>query len=84
MRAGEVFVECAEKTGFPGFWFLWQAKTASWGDEHSSPEGKKANPEDRMKAIGCILAPCWAPKWKSVRRDKPARGRECKSLTRKG
>jgi hypothetical protein len=35
-----VFVKYTEKTEFPGFGFLRQAKTAPWGDEHISPKEK--------------------------------------------
>jgi hypothetical protein len=35
-----VFVECAENTEFPGFWFLWQLKTVPWGGEYGSPREK--------------------------------------------
>jgi hypothetical protein len=68
-RLGEVFVECAENTEFPGFGFLRQAKTAPWGG-NTTPRREKPNPEDRRKAIGRILASCRVPKWKS--RLKPS------------
>ena len=47
MRAGEVFVECAENTEFPGFEFLRQAKTALWGGVNGSRRGK-TEPEPRV------------------------------------
>ena len=40
VRLGEVFVECAENTEFPGFGFLRQAETAPWGGNNSSQRGK--------------------------------------------
>ena len=38
----------------------------------------------RWRRAGVYWPQAGTPKWKSVRRDKPARSRECKSLTRKG
>ena len=43
VRVGEVFVECAEKTEFPGFGFLRQAKTAPCGNRTRLPK-KKTEP----------------------------------------
>jgi hypothetical protein len=44
VRLGELFVECAENTEFPGFGFLRQAETAPWGGKNSS-QGGKPEPE---------------------------------------
>jgi hypothetical protein len=49
MRAGEVFVKCTEKTGFPGFGFSWQGDNPDLRDRRRLPEERMqlAGPEDR-------------------------------------
>ena len=45
VRVGEVFMECAEKEGFPGFGFFRKgANCALWG--------RKRFPEERMHVAG--------------------------------
>ena len=54
VRVGAVFVECAEKTGFPVLDFSGRATTAPcWGEEGSHK--KKYNSPDQQMAAGCIL-----------------------------
>jgi hypothetical protein len=38
--AGEVFVKCIEKTGFPGLGFSRQGGIAAWASQRRSREGK--------------------------------------------
>jgi hypothetical protein len=38
VRVGEVRVECAEKTGFPGFGFSRQGEIAAWASQRRLPE----------------------------------------------
>jgi hypothetical protein len=45
VRVGEVFVECAEKTRFPGFGFFWQ------GDNRALL-GRRRLPEEKMQLAG--------------------------------
>jgi hypothetical protein len=59
VRVGEVFVECAEKTGFPG-----TVPTAPCGGEDGSLR-KRCNSADQRKAAGGILNWTGRPKWKS-------------------
>jgi hypothetical protein len=37
VRVGEVFVECAEKTGFPGFGFSQQGSIGAWRSQKTAP-----------------------------------------------
>src|ERR1035438_7101502 len=55
VRVGEMFVECAEKTGFPGFGFSGRTPTAPCGGEGGSRR-KRCNSADQRKAAGRILA----------------------------
>jgi ribosomal protein L27 len=64
VRVGEVFVECAGQTGFPGFGFSGRATTASCGGEDGSRR-KKCNSQDQGMAAGGILNRTRDLKWKS-------------------
>src|SRR5882762_1716773 len=44
----------------PTLYDMWSIHPKSWRSKEEESE-----PEDRRNAIGCILAPSWAPKWKS-------------------
>jgi hypothetical protein len=55
VRTGEVFVESAEKTGFPGFGVSARATTVPcWGEEGCRKK-KKCNLPDQKLTAGCIL-----------------------------
>ena len=54
VRVGEVFVECAEKAGFPGFGFSGRATTAPCGGENGAGR-KERKLQDHRMAGGCIL-----------------------------
>src|SRR5580704_6506214 len=64
VRLGEVFVECAENTEFPGFGFLRQAKIAPRGGENGSRRGK-TEPEGSKEGDWMYTGAMWVPKWKS-------------------
>ena len=51
VRVAEVFVECAEKIGFPGFGFSGRATTTPCGGEDGSRR-KKCNSRDQRMAAG--------------------------------
>jgi hypothetical protein len=63
VRVGEVFVECAEKTGFPGFGFFRRGDNCALRGEDGSQRGKR-NSQDQRMAAGCILIDIREPKWK--------------------
>jgi hypothetical protein len=65
VRAGEVFVECADKTGFPGFGFFRRGDNCPLRGEDGSQRGK-CNSQDETMADGCILTGIRSLKWKSV------------------
>ena len=64
LRVGEVFVECAGKTGFPGFGFFRQGDNCALRGEDGSQRGK-CNSTDQRMAAGCILTDIREPKWES-------------------
>ena len=63
VRAGEVFVECSEKTGFPGFGFFRRGDNCALRGEDGSQRGK-CNSQDQRMAAGCILTGIRDLKWK--------------------
>jgi hypothetical protein len=54
VRVGEVFVECVEKAGLPGFGFFPQGDNCALRGEDGSRR-KKCTSQDQKKAAGCIL-----------------------------
>jgi hypothetical protein len=54
VRVGEVFVECAEKMGFPGFGFFRQGNNYALRGRKRLPE-EKCNSRDQRMAAGTIL-----------------------------
>ena len=64
VRVGEVFMECAEKEGFPGFGFFRQgANCALWGENGSRRKNSKS--QDQRMTAGRILTDIRDLKWKS-------------------
>jgi hypothetical protein len=63
VRVGEVFVECAGKTGFPGFGFSGKATTTPCGAEDGSRR-KNCNLQNQRMASGRILIGIRDLKWK--------------------
>jgi hypothetical protein len=67
VRVGEVFVECAEKIGFPGFGFFRQSNNYALRGRKRLPEEKMqlTGSRDQRMAAGSILTVLESPKWKS-------------------
>jgi hypothetical protein len=66
VRAGEVFVESAGKTGFPGFGFSRQGDNRALRAEDGSRREKLqrgGSKEGNWMYTGCVLVPDWIPKW---------------------
>jgi hypothetical protein len=66
---GEVFVECIEKTGFPGVGFSPHGEIGVWlSPRRLSPKLKGAKNytlQDQKLAAGCRIPASWEPKRKS-------------------
>ncbi len=69
VRVGEVFVGCAEKTGLPGFGFLWQGDNYALQGENRSRR-RECKLQAQRIAAGCILSRLGSPKWESWLNDQ--------------
>ena len=64
VMVGEVFVECTEKTEFPGFGFSRQGSMGAWRGQETAPENALHFGDQKLAACD-MLTRNREPKWKT-------------------